>query len=140
MSLVELFIRRRVLAYMLSAAMLLFGVIGLNGVGLDRFPNVDPPMITITTPYPGASPEVIDASVSSVIESTANSVAGIEHIESLSTPGLSEVWIEFIVTKNPDVAFNEVQTKVNQVINDLPRDVETPRTSSISPRVTTTIV
>ncbi len=126
MNFIELFVRRRVLAYMLSAAMLLFGIIGVTGVGLDRLPNVEPPMITITTLNPGASPEVMDASVSSVIESYVNSVANIEHIQSISTPGLSEVWVEFEATKDPDVAFNEVQAKVNQVINDLPREVETP--------------
>jgi HAE1 family hydrophobic/amphiphilic exporter-1 len=123
---VALFIRRRVLAYMLSAALLLFGFIGLRGVGLDRLPNVEPPLITVTTVNPGASPEIMDASVSSVIESGVNSVAGIEHIESVSTPGVSEVWVEFFITKDPDVAFNEVQAKVNQVMNDLPPEAETP--------------
>lgn len=126
MNFVALFVQRRVLAYMLSAALLLFGYIGLSGVGLDRLPNVDPPMITVTTVNPGASPEVMDASVSSVIESAVNSVAAIEHIHSISTPGVSEVWVEFQITKDPDVAFNEVQAKVNQVVNDLPREVETP--------------
>jgi HAE1 family hydrophobic/amphiphilic exporter-1 len=111
---------------MLSAAMLLFGYIGLTGVGLDRLPNVDAPMVTVTTVNPGASPEIMDASVSSVIESAVNSVAGIVHIDSRSTPGVSEVWVEFILTKDPDIAFNEVQSKVNQVINDLPEDAETP--------------
>ncbi|MCB1704026.1 MAG: efflux RND transporter permease subunit [Halioglobus sp.] len=126
MNFVELFVRRRVLAYMLSAAMLLFGVIGLRGVGLDRLPDINPPMITVTTVNPGASPEVMDASVSAVLESAVNSVSGIKHIQSMSVPGVSEVWVEFILTKDPDVAFNEVQAKVNQVINDLPREVETP--------------
>ncbi len=75
MNIIELFVRRRVLAYMLSAALLLFGFIGLRGVGLDRLPNVNPPMITVTTVNPGASPEVMDASVSSVLESAVNAVA-----------------------------------------------------------------
>ena len=126
MNLVALFVRRRVLAYMLSAAMVLFGIIGLRGIGLDRLPDIDPPMITVTTVNPGASPEVMDASVSAVLESAVNSVAGINHIQSMSVPGVSEVWVEFIITKDPDVAFNEVQAKVNQVINDLPSEVETP--------------
>ncbi|QFU77182.1 efflux RND transporter permease subunit [Halioglobus maricola] len=126
MNFVALFIQRRVLAYMLSAALLLFGFIGLSGVGLDRLPNVEPPMIAITTINSGASPEVMDASVSSVIESAVNSIAGIENIESTSSPGVSQVWVQFIFSKNTDVAFNEVQAKINQVINDLPREVETP--------------
>ena len=131
MNIVELFVRRRVLAYMLSAAMLLFGIIGLRGVGLDRLPDVNPPMITVTTVNPGVSPEVMDASVSAVLESAVNSVAGIKHIDSMSVPGISEVWVEFIITKDPDVAFNEVQAKVNQVINDLPRAAETPMVAKL---------
>ncbi len=126
MNLVQLFVHRRVLAYMLSAAMLLFGVIGLRGVGLERLPDINPPMITVTTVNPGASPEVMDASISAVLESAVNSVAGINHIQSMSVPGVSEIWVEFIITKDPDIAFNEVQAKVNQVMNDLPREVETP--------------
>lgn len=114
------------LAYMLSAAMLLFGIIGLGGVGLDRLPNVTPPMITVMTANPGASPEVMDASVSAVLVSAVNSVAGIERIQSVSVPGVSEVWVEFMITKDPDIAFNEVQAKVNQVMNDLPREAQTP--------------
>ena len=78
MSFVELFVRRRVLAYMLSAAMLLFGFVGLRGIGLDRLPNVEPPIITVTTVNPGASPEIMDASVSSVLETAVNSIAGID--------------------------------------------------------------
>ncbi len=131
MNIVELFVRRRVLAYMLSAAMLLFGIIGLRGVGLDRLPDVNPPMITVTTVNPGVSPEVMDASVSAVLESAVNSVAGIKHIDSMSVPGISEVWVEFIISKDPDVAFNEVQAKVNQVINDLPRAAETPMVAKL---------
>ena len=126
MNIIELFVRRRVLAYMLSAALLLFGFIGLRGIGLDRLPNVNPPLITVTTVNPGASPEVMDASVSSVLESAVNAVAGIEHIQSVSTPGVSEVMVEFMSTKDPDVAFTEVQAKVNQVMNDLPREADTP--------------
>ncbi len=131
MSFVELFVRRRVFAYMLSATLLLFGMVGLRGVGLDRLPNVEPPMIIVTTVNPGATPQVMDASVSSVLESAVNSVAGIQHIQSISTPGVSEVWVEFIVTKDPDVAFNEVQAKINQVVNDLPQEAEVPVVAKI---------
>lgn len=126
MNLIELFVTRRVLAYMLSATMLLFGYVGLRGIGLDRMPNVEPPLITVTTVNPGASPQVIDASISSPIESAINSVAGIDTIQSVSTPGVSEVWAQFEVTKDPDIAFNEIQAKVNQVVNDLPREAEVP--------------
>ena len=130
---VDLFVRRRVLAYMLSAALILFGIIGLRGIGLDRNPNVDPPVITIVTLNPGATPEVMDASVSSVIESSVNAISGIEKVQSTSMPSLSEVWVEFELTKDADIAFNEVQAKVNQVMNDLPREAEIPIVAKVDP-------
>ncbi|MEH6582497.1 MAG: efflux RND transporter permease subunit [Halioglobus sp.] len=126
MNFISLFVERRVLAYMLSAALILFGVIGLRGLGVDRIPNVEPPVITVMTANPGATPEVIDSSISSVIESALNTISGIQRIQSNSIPSLSQVMVEFELTKNADVAFNEVQAKVNQVMNELPREAEIP--------------
>jgi len=133
MHFVELFVRRRVLAYMLSAAMILFGVIGLRGLGVDRNPNVAPPVIMVVTLNPGASPEVMDSSISSLIESALNTISGIENISSRSEPSLSEVFVEFKLSKGADVAFNEVQAKVNQIMNDLPREAEIPVVAKIDP-------
>ncbi len=130
---VTLFVERRVLAYMISAAIMLFGVIGLRGIGVDRMPNVDPPVITVTTLNPGASPEVMDSSISSLVESAVNSISGVERIQSTSQPGLSIVWVEFELTKSADIAFNEVQGKVNQVMNDLPWEAEIPIVAKVDP-------
>ena len=130
---IALFVRRRVLAYMLSAAILLFGIIGFRGIGVDRVPNVDPPIITVTTLNPGATPEVMDSSISSVLESTVNSISGIDKIQSTSRPGLSVVFIEFQLDKSADIAFNEVQGKVNQVMNDLPDEAEIPVVAKVDP-------
>ena len=126
MNMIGLFARRRVLAYMLSTAVILFGLIGLRDVGLDRMPNVSPPIVTVTTVNPGASPEVMDSSITSIIESAVNSISAIDHVRSRSVPSVSEVRVSFELDKNPNVAFNEVQAKVNQVINDLPKEAETP--------------
>ena len=133
MNLISIFVHRRVLAYMLSAALILFGLIGLRDIGLDRMPNITPPMVTVTTVNPGASPEIIDSSITSVIESAVNSISGIENIESKSVPGVSEVRVEFLLSKNANVAFNEVQVKVNQVLNELPGEAETPIVAKIDP-------
>jgi HAE1 family hydrophobic/amphiphilic exporter-1 len=126
MNLPELSIRRHVLAYMLNAVLLLFGIIGFRDLGVDRFPNVDIPVVTITTIQPGANPSVVDASITNIIERQVNSVPGIENIRSSSTPGVSVVAINFELEKNVDVAFNEVQAKVNQVLSQLPTDADPP--------------
>jgi HAE1 family hydrophobic/amphiphilic exporter-1 len=133
---ITLLVQRRVLAYMLSAAFILFGLIGLRGIGVDRNPNVEPPVITVTTLNPGATPEVMDSSISGVIESAVNAISGIDKVQSTSMPSMSEVFIEFELTKDPDVAFNEVQAKVNQVMNDLPREAEIPIVAKVDPNAT----
>ncbi|HBG51618.1 MAG TPA: AcrB/AcrD/AcrF family protein, partial [Gammaproteobacteria bacterium] len=126
MNLPELSIRRHVLAYMLNAVLVLFGIIGFRDLGVDRFPNVDIPVISITTIQPGANPSVVDASITNIIERQVNSVPGIKNIRSSSTPGVSVVAINFELEKDVDVAFNEVQAKVNQVLNQLPTDADPP--------------
>ena len=126
MTLPELSIRRHVLAFMFSAVIVLFGLIAYLRIGVDRFPNVEFPMLTITTAMPGASPEVIDQSITNVLESSLNGVPGINHIASNSSPGASVIVIMFEVEKNIDVAFNEVQAKLGQVVRLLPDDAQTP--------------
>ena len=125
-SLPELSIQRHVFAYMLSGALLLFGVISFDRIGVDRFPNIDFPMISIRTVLPGASPEIIDSSIANLIETSVNSVPGIEHIRSTSAPGVSVVIVRFGLEKDVDIAFNEVQAKINQVLPRLPRESEPP--------------
>ena len=133
MNLAEVFVRHRVMAYMLNAAIILFGAIAARGIGTDRMPSFDPPALAITTAYPGASPEVMDSSVTSVIESAVNTVSGIDTIESVSRPSNSRVFVRFLTTKDPDVAFNETQSKVNQVLNDLPKETERPVIVKLDP-------
>ncbi|MFK5948788.1 MAG: efflux RND transporter permease subunit [Methylococcales bacterium] len=126
MTLPELSIKRHVLAWMLSATLVLFGLVSFNNIGVDRYPYIDFPMISVTTILPGANPDIIDASITNLIESAVNAVPGIEHIQSDSSPGASVVRITFALSKNIDVAFNEVQAKVNQILGDLPDDADPP--------------
>jgi HAE1 family hydrophobic/amphiphilic exporter-1 len=125
-SLPELAINRHIFAYMLSGVLLLFGLISFDRIGVDRFPEIEFPMISIRTILPGASPEIIDSSVTNIIETKVNSVPGIEHIQSTSAPGVSVIVVRFGLDKQVDVAFNEVQAKVNQVLPELPRQTDPP--------------
>ena len=126
MTLPELSIRRHVLAWMLNAVLVLMGLIGYQRLGMDRYPYIEFPVISITTALKGANPDIVDASVTNLIESAVNSVPGIEHIQSTSSPGVSVINITFNLEKKIDVAFNEVQAKVNQVLRRLPDDVDPP--------------
>jgi len=126
MKLAELSVRRHVLAFMASAVFVLFGLVAYQRIGVDRFPRVEFPVISITTVLPGANPDVIDASVTNIIETAVNSVPGIDVIQSRSSPSVSNVAITFNLSKDIDVAFSEVQAKVNQVLRQLPDDADPP--------------
>ncbi|NBB92698.1 MAG: MMPL family transporter [Gammaproteobacteria bacterium] len=131
MTLPELSIRRHVLAWMISAVMVLFGLIGFRSIGVDRFPEIEFPLVSITTVLPGASPEIVDASITNIVEGSVNSVPGVDYIQSNSSPGVSSVVVTFNLDKDIDVAFNEVQAKVNQVVRELPEDADPPVVAKI---------
>ncbi|MDD3352891.1 efflux RND transporter permease subunit [Zoogloea sp.] len=126
MTLPELSVKRHVLAWMMSAVLVLVGIIGYQRIGMDRFPQIEFPVISVTTTLKGANPDIVDSSITNVIESSVNSVPGIEHVQSTSSPGVSVINITFSLEKKVDVAFNEVQSKVNQVLRRLPKDVDPP--------------
>ncbi len=131
MNLSEISIKQHVLAWMISLLIVVFGWMSYDKIGIDRFPAVEFPIISITTGLLGANPDIMDASITSVIESNVNGLAGIEHIQSKSSAGVSQVYITFQLEKNIDVAFNEVQAKVNQMLNQLPADTQPPMVSKM---------
>jgi HAE1 family hydrophobic/amphiphilic exporter-1 len=126
MTLPELSIKRHVLAWMLSGVIVLFGIISYQRIGIDRIPAIDFPIIVVNTTLRGANPDVIDTSVTSIIESAINTTPGIEHIQSSSSPGVSVITITFSLDKDIDVAYNEVQAKLSQVLRRLPNDTDPP--------------
>ena len=131
MNLSEISIKQHVLAWMISLLIVVFGWMSYDKIGIDRFPAVEFPIISITTGLLGANPDIMDASITSVIESNVNGLAGIEHVQSKSSAGVSQVYITFQLEKNIDVAFNEVQAKVNQMVNQLPADTQPPIVSKM---------
>ncbi len=126
MTLPELSIQRHVLAVMLSAVLVLFGFIAYQRIGMDKLPYVEFPIISIQTTLKGANPDVVDSAITTLIEGAVNGVPGIEHIQSTSSPGVSQINLTFNLEKRIDVAFNEVQAKVNQVLRQLPKDADPP--------------
>ncbi len=131
MTLPEFSIKRHVLAWMLSGVIILFGLISYDRIGVDRIPSVDFPVITITTTLRGANAEVVDTSITSIIESAINTTPGIDHIGSASSPGVSTISVTFNLEKNIDVAFNEVQSKISQILKRLPMDADPPNVRKV---------
>jgi len=125
-SLASISVRRYVFALMLNLVIVLFGVVSYQQIGIERVPNIDFARITVWTRLDGANPDVVDASITNVLEGVINSIPGIRNLSSTSSPGQSNIVPTFELGKDIDVAFNEVQAKVSQVLNRLPEDVEPP--------------
>lgn len=132
MSLAEISIKRHVFATMINLVVVLFGIISINRIAIDRTPDIDFSLLAVTTVLPGANPDVVDSSVTNIIEGAVNSIAGIDELRARSETGFSTVFPTFVLEKDLDVAFNETQEKVNQVIAQLPTDTETPIINKIA--------
>ena len=126
MSIAEISVKRYVFAAMLNLLIILFGIISVNRISIDRSPDIDFSLISVTTILPGANPDVVDSSVTNIIEGAVNSIPGIEDVRSRSAPGVSNVFAQFFLEKDLEVAFNDVQSKVNQILYQLPEDAKTP--------------
>ncbi|WP_371038592.1 efflux RND transporter permease subunit [Rhodosalinus sp. FB01] len=121
-----LFVRRPILAYVLSALVVLAGLAAIFGAEIRELPNVDRPVVTVTTQFPGASPESIDQEVTGRIEGAVGRVAGIRSISSNSRFGRSRVTLEFTGNVDIDVAATDVRDAVARIAGQLPDGAETP--------------
>jgi hydrophobe/amphiphile efflux-1 (HAE1) family protein len=124
--LAEICVRRPVFASMLIAAIVVIGGVSFFQLGVDRYPRIETPVVSVTTTNPGATPESIEAEVTDRIEAAVNTVAGIDELRSTSTEGQSRVTITFDLSKNPDIAAQEVRAKVDPVIRFLPETADPP--------------
>lgn len=126
MTLAEVSIRRPVLAIVLSLVIVLFGAVGFTFLGVREYPAVDPPIVTVTTNYPGASPDVISSQITEALEQSISGVAGIRVMSSTSRDGQSQIRVEFNLSVPLDTAANDVRDKVSVARRLLPADVDPP--------------
>jgi len=124
--LAEICVRRPVFATMLILSITVVGVFSFRSLGVDLFPKIDLPTITVTVINPGASPQEIETEVTDKVEGAVNTVSGIDELRSTSIEGVSQVFITFVLEKNADVAAQEVRNKIDLVVNDLPETAEVP--------------
>jgi len=124
--LAEICVRRPVFATMLILSLTVVGLFSYNALGVDLFPKVDLPTITVTIVNPGASPQEIETEITDRVEGTVNTISGIDELRSTSVEGVSQVFITFLLEKNADVAAQEVRNKVDLIVNDLPVTAEKP--------------
>src|SRR5437762_2426076 len=126
-------VRRPIFATVLILAVVVVGIVGYGSLNVDRFPNVDLPIVSITTVLNGAAPEEIETEVSDKIEEAVNTISGIDELRSTSTEGVSQVFITFLLDKNVDIAAQEVRDHLATVLSDLPQGIEAPVVSKLDP-------
>ena len=130
--LAKISIKRPVFAAVLILTLCVAGIYSYFQLGIDQFPNVDIPTITVTTTLPGASPDEMDSTVTEEIEKQVNTISSIDSISSVSSEGTSVVTIQFLLNKSTDVAFSEVQSKVNLALPNLPTNINQPTVQKLS--------
>ncbi len=129
-------VKRPVFATMAIMALVVLGVVSYPSIGVDLFPKVDFPIVTISTHLNGAGPEVIDVDITDRIEGAVNTINGVKSITSSSTEGDSRVTVEFVLERNIDLAVQDVREKVALIRNKLPEDIEEPRIAKVDPDAT----
>jgi hydrophobe/amphiphile efflux-1 (HAE1) family protein len=116
-------VRRPIFALVLISVFVVVGWVGYNRLGVDKFPKVDFPLVTIVTPYQGASPGAVETDVTQKIEEAVNTVSGLDTLTSVSTEGVSLVIAQFDLEVNPDKAAQDIQEHINTVLRDLPPNI-----------------
>ncbi len=126
-------IRRPLFTAMVILAMIVFGTVALLGLGVELFPDVDFPIVSVITTLRGADPETMESRVSDIIEESVNTLSGIKTLKSTSAEGYSLVLVEFQLEKDIDVAYQEVQARVNTIRAQLPTDIDDPIIEKFDP-------
>jgi len=132
MTITELSIKRPSLVIVVFAALIVLGLFAFQQLKYELLPKITPPIITITTIYPGASPNEVETGVTKIIEDAVSGMDKVSEVRSTSSEGLSFVFIEFVQSANVDFALQDAQRKVGQVEATLPSGVKTPTISKLA--------
>ena len=126
MSLPEICIRRPVFATMLVVSLVVLGLASLRTLGVDIYPKIDFPTVTVTTRLEGASPEEIESQITKPIEEAVNTISGLDELRSITIEGQSQLFASFVLEKDIETAANEVREKVSTVLRDFPPGTDPP--------------
>ena len=157
MFLSDLSIKRPIVATVMMLVLVTLGIFSYRRLAVDMFPDVEIPILSIVTKYPGASPETVEREVSKRIEEAVNPISGVKHVTSTSRESVSTVVVEFKLEVKINEASQEARAKVNAIRGDLPQGIEEPiiqkldfsalpivslavRSETLSPKDLTTLV
>ena len=131
----EISVRRPVLASVLILGLAFLGLFSYFRLNIERWPNIDIPIVVVTVRDPGASPEEVETDVTDKIESAVNTISGIDTLSSTSAEGFAQILIQFVLDKNIEVAAQEVRDRISAIGADLPANLDPPSVTKIDPGV-----
>jgi HAE1 family hydrophobic/amphiphilic exporter-1 len=126
-------IRRPVFTAMMMLGLIVLGIFSYRRLSIDQFPNVDIPVVTVQTTYPGASAETIEREVTERMEQAFNPVEGVDRITSVSLEGVSQVIVEFDLGRSADLGAQDIRSKIETIRRDLPEDIDPPVVQKFDP-------
>ncbi len=119
-------VKRPVLATVINLLLIVFGIFGLANTSVREYPDIDPPIVSVQTTYPGASAAIIESQITQLIEDRISGIEGIRSIASSSRDGRSQITIEFSLARDIDDAANDVRDRVSRALRDLPDQADPP--------------
>ncbi|MEM8634501.1 MAG: efflux RND transporter permease subunit [Pseudomonadota bacterium] len=126
MILSDVAVKRPVFASVLSLLLVIFGLVSFDRLPLREYPDIDAPVVTIQTDYPGASASIVETRITQIIEDRIAGVEGIRTVDASSRDGRSDISIEFAINQDIDVAANDIRDRVSSVSDQLPIDADPP--------------
>jgi HAE1 family hydrophobic/amphiphilic exporter-1 len=123
---IRTFISRPVFTGMLTLVVVVFGIVAYPRIGVDQFPEIDFPIVTVTTVLPGADPEAIERTVTEPLEEALNTLPGLDTLRSINVDNVSQVVVRFDLERNVDVAAQDVRDRVQSTLSRLPREIQSP--------------
>lgn len=127
----DIFIKRPVFASVVSILLIVFGVISFTRLSLREYPDIDPPVVSISVNYPGASASIVESRVTQVVEDRISGISGINFIESSSEDGRARITLEFNVGVDIEAAANDVRDKISGILDNLPEEADPPEVQKV---------
>jgi multidrug efflux pump subunit AcrB len=133
MRLAEICVKHPVFATMLTAFLFVIGIVSMRGLGVDLYPKVDFPTITVTLLLPGSGPEEMESQVTKPVEEVLNTINGIQELQSSTIEGVARVFVTFVLERDVEQAAQDVREKISTVLADLPPDIQPPIVEKFDP-------
>ena len=122
-------VKRPVFASVVNLLLVVFGLVAISLLSLREYPDIDPPIVSISTNYPGASANIVETRITQILEDRISGIEGIKNITSTSRNGRSNINIEFKLSRDIDAASNDVRERVSRALNNLPDQADPPEVS-----------